>query len=159
MKRMLFVAPVVAVALALGAVTAFADSPPASQNGSGSVTCGATSNQTALVAKLRNDQAALDQAKARLDSANAQLKEVEGAVHEGHQPWRLEDVAAAKAEVANLQAVVQKDQDTLQQEQKQKPCTSTTGNGSATPNPPKSSGSSPRAPSEGPGLPQTGAAG
>jgi TolA-binding protein len=155
LKRWLFVAPVALAALSLSAATAFADSPAGNQHGSSSATCGAASNQAALLAKLRNDQAALDAAGARLNDANTQLKENEQAVQEGHQPWRLGEVAAAQTEVTNQQARVREDQETLQQSPTQNVCNNTSANNSPTTNQPVTS---PRVPSDGPGLPQTGAA-
>ena len=155
-KRLLFVVPVAMAALSWSAVTAFADAPPSG----GPPNC-ATARQAAQ-AKLHNDQAALDAARARLDDANRWIQENQAALQEGHQPWRLDDQRAAQAEVSNLQAVVQADQAGLNQTPDA--CKTTTG--TPTTNPPTSkpsgatsSNSSPRVPTEGPGLPQTGARG
>jgi hypothetical protein len=154
-------------ALSLSAATAFADAPPANQHGGAPQNC-ATAKQAAQ-AKLRNDQAALDAARANLNDAKAQLAEVEAGPQEGHQPWLPGYVQDKQAEVSNLQAVVQADQAGLNQTPDA--CKTPTGNSSPTANAPAknpstskpsgatSSGSSPRAPSEAPGLPQTGARG
>ena len=156
-KSLLFMVPVAMAAPSLSAATAFADAPPANQHGGGSPDCAAA--RQAAQAKLQNDQAALDAAQQTLNRDIAAANDPEG-----HQPWRQEDIPAARAEVENLQAVVQADQAGT----KQTPdaCKNTTDNSSPTTTPPTSkpsgaasSGSSSRVPSEGPGLPETDARG
>lgn len=150
-KRLVFVAPVALAALSLSAVTAFADSPPAAPNGASAASCTTTSNQAALLAKLRNDQAALDAARGRLQDAQAQLDRVQSGPQEGHQPWLQADVQNKQAEVANLEAVVQADQAGLKPACQHPTGTKPSGTGAPSP--------SPRAASDAPGLPQTGAQG
>lgn len=154
LKRPVFVAAVALAALSGSAVTAFADSPPTAPNPTSAASCTTTSNRAALLARLRNDQAALDAARARLTGAQAQLDQVQSEPPEGHQPWLRGDVQNKQAEVANLEAVVQADQAGL----KQTPaCQRPTGNNS--PSSASTPAPSPRAADEAPGLPQTGAVG